>query len=229
MIGYAAGDRPDHVERVEGWHARAGFRDVEARERQVQLLARGADGDLQQEALGAAAFLLADQVRIERAAALVEEQRIFTRPLRHDAFGQAGHENDAKAAAPRLVWCADKEPAVPSGRRIPVERDQTVVEDVLRLLERHRTDTGHRPQIGERLEDPGRLPQRPGRQHRKALQPLSPRGPFRPPGKIVDDWQRELAEVLEVPEIPLEPRDSWGLRLLGPELGDAVMEVCRQP
>jgi len=35
----------------------------------------------------------------ERAASFVEQQRIFARPLRHDALRQAGHEDHAEAAA----------------------------------------------------------------------------------------------------------------------------------
>ncbi len=123
---------------------------------------------------------------------------------------------------------ADEELAVASGRRLPVEGDQAIVQHVAGFLERHRADAGHRTQIRQRLQDAPGSPQAADRQGTEALDPLAPRrlsGPF---GERVHDRQRELTQVREVPEVALEPRDARRLRLVLLQLGDAVGEVGGQ-
>ena len=152
VIRHAPRDGPNDVERVERRHPRTRLGDVEPRIRKIDALARRADRQLQQQPLGIPPLLLLDQIPVQRAAPLVEQQRIFARPLRHDAFSEARYEDDAEAAAAGLMWRADEQPAVASRRWVPVERREPVVQDVARFFARDRTDVRHRPEVGERLE-----------------------------------------------------------------------------
>ncbi len=71
MIGNAAGDGAHDVERVKRRDSGARFGDVEPGIRQVQPFPGRADRDLQQQPFGASTRVLADERRIERAAASV--------------------------------------------------------------------------------------------------------------------------------------------------------------
>ena len=83
------------------------------------------------------------------SAAVIEQERILARPLRHDALGETRDKDDAEAATTGLVRGADKQPPVPARRRLPVERHKAIVQHVARLLDRDRTHGGHWPQLGE--------------------------------------------------------------------------------
>ena len=122
VVWHAARHRAHDVESVERRHARAGFGHVEPRVGQIEPLACGTDRDLQQQALGASTLVLTDQDGIQRGAAIIEQERILARPLRHDALGEAGDEDDAEAAAAGLVRGADKQSPVPARGRLPIQQ-----------------------------------------------------------------------------------------------------------
>ena len=54
----------------------------------------------------------------------------------------------------------DEKPPVAMNWRIPVERDQPIAEYVPCLFEADRSDVGHRPKVGQRLQGTGRPIQR---------------------------------------------------------------------
>ena len=58
MVGDAAGDGAHDFERVERRHARAGFRGLDARERDVQPLGRHTDREAQQQPFMFSAIVL---------------------------------------------------------------------------------------------------------------------------------------------------------------------------
>ena len=228
VIGDAAGDRAHHVERVEGRHARARLRDVEPRVGQVEPLGCGADRDLEQQALGAPAPLLIGERRIDRRPPIVEQQRILAGPLRDDALGEARHEDDAKRAAARLMRRPDEDASVAARRRLPVERDEPIVQHVARFLERHRPDRRHRPQMGEHLQHARRPPQRRRGERAEAIDPLTPRRTLRPLGERVDDRQREPPQVRQVRQIALVAPDAGRLGLFRAQRRDPVAVIAGQ-
>src|SRR5262249_3574302 len=115
-----------------------------------------------------------DERTIERAAPIVEQQRILVRPLGNDALSEAGDEHDAERAAARLMRRADEHASVPARGRLPVERDEPIVQDVARFLERHRPDAATRPRAGGRTKDPPRTSERAAGQPRKPVEPVAP-------------------------------------------------------
>ncbi len=242
MVGDAARDRAHHVERVEGRHPRPGFGDVEPRIRQVQALAGGADRDLQQKALGRGALGARDErrarlrmqggacrTRRERMPRRVEQHRILAQPLRKHALGEAGHEDDAERAAAHLVRAADEHAAVAPRRRVPVERQQPLLQHRARLLERHRPDRRHRSQVGEHRQHAGRPAEHAGRQRGHPIQPLAPARLVGPVGQRVDDWQRERTQVAQVAQVAPIPADARRLGLVATELVEAQSVVGGEP
>ncbi len=224
------GDRPHDVERIEGRDPRARFRHVEARVREVQALRRGANRNLEEKAFGRRAIVLAREPGVRKPVARrVEEQRILARPLRNDPLGEAGHEDHPERSAPRLERRPHEQPSVAAKRRLPVERDETIVQDIARFLDRHRPDAGHRPQLRQCLQHPRGTAQHASGQFSEAIDPLAPHRLIGPVGKRVDDRQRELAQVREVPQVALEARNACRLGLLAFQLGDPISEVGRQP
>src|SRR5205823_7826709 len=128
-----------------------------------------ADGDFQQQALSGTSIVLDHQIGSGFTAAIIEQQRILARALRHDALGQTWNEDDAEGAATRLMRSADEDAAISPGRRIPVKRGEPIVEYVTRLFEGDGTDAGHRSQVGERPEHAIRPNERLLRQRRKSV------------------------------------------------------------
>ena len=124
---------------------------------------------------------------------------------------------------------ADEQPAVASGRRLPVEGDQTIVQHVARFLERHRADVAHRPQIGQRLQHALRPMQAAPGDRTEALDPFAPGRLFGPLGERIDDRQRELPQVRQVPEIALEPGDARRLGLFFLQRLDSAAVVGGEP
>ncbi len=175
MIGHAAGDRAHHVERVKRRHTRARFRHVHARIREIQSLRRRANRDLQQQPLGAAAIVLQQEIGVDIATAIVEQQRIFARTLRDDTLGETGHEHDAERSSASLMRRAHEHASVSARGRIPVERDETIVQNVARLFERHRSHVAHGPQIGKRPQHTVRARQRLAREAPRSAQSTRPR------------------------------------------------------
>ena len=123
---------------------------------------------------------------------------------------------------------ADEQPAVATRGRVPVERREPVVEHVSRLLERDRSDLRHRAQVGERLEHPHRPAQHVRREGEEAFEPAAPRVVVGPRGELVDDRQRELPQMRQVPEVALQARAAGGLGLLARQLVDAAAIVVRE-
>ena len=178
MVGHASGDRAHDVERVERRHARARFGDVEARIREIQALA----SPRRSRSSAAAARRLPrsscpTSAASSVAAPLVEQQRILARPLRHDALGEARHEDDAERAAARLMRRADEQPAVAARRRLPVERDQPIVQDVARFFERR--PARRPPSAAARRASAARAPGRRSARARQRAEPLEPLAPRR--------------------------------------------------
>jgi hypothetical protein len=152
VIRHLTGDRPHHVKRIERGHACTRFGHVHARIGQIQTFRRRANRNLQQQTLCRAAIILHEEIAIGLAPPIVEEQRIFAGALRHNALGQTRHEDDPERSPARLMRRADEEPPISTRWRVPIECRQAIVQHVPRFLERHRTDRGHRTQIGERPE-----------------------------------------------------------------------------
>ncbi len=170
-----------------------------------------------------------DERRVDLLAALVEQQRIFVRPLRHDAFGEPRDKHDAERPAARLMRRADEDAAVAPQQRRPVERHQPVAQHVARFFERHRSDARHRAKRRENVEHAVGATECPPGQLDEAIEPLAPRRGVRPLREFVDDRQRELAEVTKVLEIAFERGNPRRLRLVAPELGNSQPVVGSQP
>ena len=128
-----------------------------------------------------------------------------------------------------MVRRADEYGAVTARRRIPVHGQQPLTQNVARLLECHRTNTGHRPEIRQDLEHAGRTRERRGSQRGKVFQPLAPRRLVGPRGEAVDDGQRERPQVPQVLQVALVALDARRLRLFALEFTDADLVVGRQP
>ncbi len=229
MVGHAAGDRSHHVEGIERRHARPRFTDVQPRIRQIQALARRPDGNLQQQSLGAAPLVLPDERPIDRTASLVQQQRILAWPLRDDALCQARHEHDAKRSSARLVRRAHEQASVAARRWFPVERDEAILENVPRFLESNRPHVRHGTEIRQRLPHALGPLQAARSQRVESLDPFPPGRLLRPVGERVDNRERKLPQVPEVPEIAFEAGDARRIPLLLLQLLDPELEVGREP
>ena len=119
----------------------------------------------------------------------------------------------------------DEQPAVTPCRRFPVECDETIVQHVTRFFERDRPDLRHRAQVRQRFQHPLGTPQPASRECAEALDPVAPGALLGPLGQRIDDRQRELPQVLEVPAIAFESRDARGIGFVPLQLRDAVTEV----
>ena len=176
MVRHAAGDRSHHVERIERRDPRAGFADVEPRVRQVESLAGGADRDLEQQALGGA-------LRSSWPASSGSMARRRSSSRSGSSRGRWGTTRSARPgtktmrtlAAAGLMRRADKEPAVAPGGRLPIECHQPIVKHVARFFERHRSDTLHRTEIGQRLQDARRFVERRGLPAPRTARAIRPR------------------------------------------------------
>ncbi len=102
------------------------------------------------------------------------------------------------------------------------------MQHVAGLVERHRPDVGHRPELGERLQHARRPPQRLVGQIAEPIDPLAPHRLVGPVGERIDDRQGKCAQVRQVPQIAFESRDARRFRLLAFQLRDAVAELGRQ-
>src|SRR5262249_31582954 len=71
--------------------------------------------------------------------------------------------------------------------------------------------------------------QRPRGERGEALDPLAPERAIGPLRERVDDGQREVAEMGEIRQIALVPRDPRRLRFVLPQLVDADPVVGREP
>ena len=142
----------------------------------MQALGRRARGQLQQQPLGGESLSLRGQRVPQRRPQCVEQQRILARLLRKEALGQAGHEDDAKAAAARLLRSPDEDAAEAPGRRLRFERQQTIAQHPARLVQVDRADVGHRPKIRQNAEHVRGPTQHARRERGKTLQPFAPRG-----------------------------------------------------
>ena len=172
-------DRAHHVQDVERGHARPRAADVEARVGQPQPIGCRTDRETEQKPFGLGPIVLHDEVRPEagreRLAHLeIEQQRILAQLLRKETFGQSRHEHDLERAAARLVRTADEDPPVAIGRRLLVERAQSLRKDVARFLERDRTDSAHRAQLAEHPQHARRPAQDARREVAEALDPFAP-------------------------------------------------------
>src|SRR5262245_64613215 len=71
--------------------------------------------------------------------------------------------------------------------------------------------------------------QRPRCERLEMGEPFAPCRLLRPRRQILDDRQRELAQMNQIAEVALVARDAGGLRLFLPQLGDAVLVVRGEP
>ena len=204
VIRNAAGDRPHDVERVEGRHPRARLAQLDPGIRDGQPFPGGTGRDLKEKALRREPVVLRRQTRVQRAPAVVEQQRILAGLLGEHPFGEAGNEDHAKAAAARLLWRADEDPAEPPRRRLGFEQQQPLGEDAPRLVEIDRPDVGHRTQVGEHALDVRRHPQHAWNERLEEAQPLTPCGLGWPAVELLHDRQRKPAQVLELRQRDLE-------------------------
>ena len=79
----------------------------------------------------------------------VEQQRILERLAREEPFREAGQEHRVERSAERVRQRADEDAAVAARRRLGVEERESIGEHRVDLLERDRSDVGHRTQLGE--------------------------------------------------------------------------------
>ena len=159
---------------------------------------------------------------------MVEQHRILARLLRKHALGQAGDEDDAERAAAGLVRTADEHGAVARSRRLRLQREQPIGQHISRLVERHRSDLAHRPQLGEHAQDIGAVPEHVWREILEAVEPFAPGRRRRPLGQPIDQRKCERAQVREVSQIPREPLGDGRLGILTRFFRDPQPELPRQ-
>ena len=109
-----------------------------------------------------------------------------------------GTNTTLNVAAARLMRTADEDAPVAIGRRLLVERPQSLRENVARFLERDRTDGAHRAQLAEHAQHARRPAQHARRQVAEPLDPFAPRRAGRPRRERFDDRQRERREVRQI-------------------------------
>ena len=160
-----------------------------------------------------AALRLRPQVRRNRGAHRIEQQRILARPLRKQALCQAWNEDDAKAAATHVVGCRHEHTSVTRLGRPLLQECQAVGQNVDDLVDRHRSDVGHRLHFTQDAQHVIRAAQHTRHELNEARHPLTPRCPRRPGVQRFDDRQRETLEVAEVAQVTLQRRQAWRLGL----------------
>ena len=214
-------DRAHDVQDVERGHAWPRAADVEARVGQPQPICCRTDGKMEQKPLGLGPIVL--HVRLEagneRLPHLeIEQQRILAQLLRKETFGQSRHEHDLEGPATRLVRTADEDPPVAIGRRLLVERPQSLRENIAGFLERDRTDGAHRAQLAEHAQHACGSAQHARSQIAKPLEPLAP-GRLRRPGRErLDDREGEVREVRQILTVALEASQLRRFRVLAQTL-----------
>ena len=231
VVANAPGDGADDVEGIEGRHARTHVAHLAAqsRIREVQALGGGADREPQEQPFGRRPICPRHQVGARLAAHIVEQQRILADALRKCPLSQTGHEYDAEGAPPQLVRRADEHATVTLSRRLPLERQQTILQHVPRFLERHGADRRHGPQSREHLQHPRRTLKDLRRESGKCVQPLPPCRPLGPASQRVDDRQRERAQMTKIAQVALEASDAWRVRFFAPQFREAKLVLRRQP
>jgi hypothetical protein len=156
---------------------------------------------VQPQALGGDPIVLHRQSRAERAAGVVEQQRILAAALRKDALAQADDEDEPERPAAQRLGDADEDAAEAMLRRVAIQLRQPWQEHAADFGQRHRADGRHRPQIGEQLEDAGRMAECARRQRGQAIQPLAPRRLRRQRRQFVHERQREAGQVVQRLEV----------------------------
>ena len=198
VVRYPPRGRAHHIEGVEGRYTRARFGQFDPRIRDIQPIGRRAACHLEQEPLGGESVRLGRQRWIGLEPQRVQQEGILTRLLRKHPLGQAWHEDDAEAAATRLLWRPHEDPAEPSRRWRGLQRQQPVAQHPARLVEVDRAHVRHRSQIREHPQHVRGRAKHARRKTRKTVQPFAPRARSRPGGQFLDDGKRELLEALQL-------------------------------
>ena len=87
---------------------------------------------------------------------------------------------------------------------------------------------GHRPQVGEHAADVGGHPQDARHERLEVSEPLAPRRVRWPAIELVDDWEREPAQMVQLLERDLERAHTAALRpLLAPDRVALPLEFAR--
>ena len=104
------------------------------------------------------------------------------------------------------VGGADEHAAVAAGGRLDGDGSQALGEDLAHLAQRDRADRAHRAQLGEHALHDERLADDARDERLEPVEPLAPRAVCGPRGELVDERQRERAQVLEVRQVALDRR-----------------------
>ncbi|MYK88270.1 MAG: hypothetical protein F4018_07940 [Acidobacteria bacterium] len=141
---------------------------------------------------------------VDRCPEVVEQQRILSRPVGKDPFGEAGNEHHREAPAPRLLGTADENAAETLRRRIGPQLRQALVEHVADVAERRRPDLRHRPQIAQHGQHAVGIGQHHRRQLLQVVEPFTPERLGRKPRQPLDDRERETPEMLQIRTVAFE-------------------------
>ena len=139
------------------------------------------------------------------------------RPSREQPFGQARQEDDAEAAAARLMRAADEDAAVSAIRRLDRQQPEALGEHVAHFPERHGADVGERSQLRQHAQHARRTPQYPRHERMEPREPRRPEIALGPSGQLVDQRQREVPEAAQVPALALDGGNARRLRFVADE------------
>jgi hypothetical protein len=221
--------RAPHFKRIQRRHAGAPFADFDGRKRHEQPLVGRADRETQLQLLRLRAIGLRRQRRVERAAGIVEQQRILARLLRKHPFGERGHEDGRKAASAQLRRARDEHAPVAPRRRLRFDARQPIGEHLRGLVDGHRTDLAHRAQIRQHAQHVIGISQDTRRELLEVRNPRRPCGLRRPGRERADDRQRKRAELGDVADLLRELIDPRRVRLGARQLSPLQLTFVDQP
>ena len=152
----------------------------------------------------------------------VEQDRVLDDLPREELLGQSGNEHDVEGEPPRGLGGGDEDGTVGAPWRRHGQVAQARCEDELYLVEIDRPDRRHRLELGERCQDRLGIAERRRGELAELLEPATPGRPLGERREPLDQGKREVAEVPEVAELPVEQR---GVGLLVAECLPAKAEL----
>jgi hypothetical protein len=118
--------------------------------------------------------------------------------LRKHPLGEPRDEHHAERPAARLLRASDEYPSVPIARRLGLERQEPIRDDLPRFVEPDRADLAHRTELRDHVQHTLGLLQHHRGNGRKAIEPFTPGRGARPRREQVHNRQREGPEVAQV-------------------------------
>src|SRR5262249_20202406 len=147
---------------------------LDGRKRQVDALARRADGEPQVQLLVLCPFRLGGEPAVEPCPRGVEQQRILARFLWKHAFRERGNEHHVEGTPSQAGWTRDKNAAVTAYGRLRLDGRQTFGENLRGFVEGDGSNGRHRPEIGKDSQDVFRPLQHTRGELAKKREPLAP-------------------------------------------------------